>query len=101
MPRGDPEGPNGVRQPIFAWAWRHVLGEPDGSPAQLPLGEAPPKAGVCVVLFNPIYKMIFVKNTKVAGTSVLLSFGGLCPAGIDLKTAQVWLSRAPLPCRFS
>ena len=51
-------------------------------------GESPPKAGICTLLFNPMYKFIVVMNTKVAGTSLFLKFGGFCPSGINLETAK-------------
>jgi hypothetical protein len=77
------------RQALYDWSWNHTLGADDGSSGVLPIGVAPPKAGLCTVSFNPIYKFIFIKNTKVAGTSVFLSFGGFCRAGITLEEAKV------------
>lgn len=74
---------------VWNWAWEQTLGQSDGSVGVLPLGESPPKAALCTVLFNPVYKFILIKNTKVAGTSVFLKFGQLCPAGISLKQARV------------
>ena len=55
-------------------------------------GESPPKAGICTLLFNPTYKFIVVKNTKVAGTSLFLKFGGFCPPGITPEKAKVCCS---------
>lgn len=74
-PRAEPQS---IRADLLKWAYDQTLGRVDGSAAMLPLGDAPPKAGLCTVLFNPFYRIIFVKNTKVAGTSVFLHFGGKC-----------------------
>ena len=88
---------------VWNWAWEQTLGREDGRVAVLPLGVAPPKAALCTVLFNPVYKMIFIKNTKVAGTSVFVKFGQMCPEDITLEKAAVCHSYMPvqhllLPC---
>lgn len=54
-----------------------------------------PRAGLCTVMFDPIYKFIFIKNTKVAGTSVFLSLGKFCPENVTLASAMV---RPLTPC---
>jgi hypothetical protein len=82
-----------VTQPLHEWMWMQLLGTDDGALHALPAGSAPPKAGICTLLFNPIYKFILIKNTKVAGTSVFLNFGGFCPPGITLEQAKVLLQR--------
>jgi hypothetical protein len=85
-----PHEANGpVRTQLEDWVWRQVLGTDSGESQALPLGVAPPKAGLCTLLFNPIYKFVLIKNTKVAGTSVFLNFGGHCPDGITLEEAKV------------
>jgi hypothetical protein len=75
LPNGKPQG---VRGDIMQWAFEYTLGGVHAAGREMPLGEAPPKAGLCTVLFNPFYKFIFIKNTKVAGTSVFTHFGGDC-----------------------
>lgn len=85
----DLHDPERERQALYDWAYNHTLGNDDGNSGVLPLGVAPPKAGLCTVSFNPIYKFIFIKNTKVAGTSVFLNFGGFCGNNVPLETTQV------------
>jgi hypothetical protein len=90
--RMPPQIEQDIRENVLAWAWQQTLGRTDGSSGVLPIGALPPKAGLCTVLFNPIYKFIFIKNTKVAGTSVFLNFGGMCKTGTTLAIANVRLS---------
>lgn len=72
------------------WSWEYTVGRSDPSADAARIDIAlPPKAGMCTVLFNPFYKLIFIKNTKVAGTSVFLNFGGGCKETPTLADAQV------------
>jgi hypothetical protein len=82
--------PDGARGDILRWSWDFTLGREDPDTGDVLLEtDQPPKAGLCTVLFNPIYKFIFIKNTKVAGTSVFLNFGGECMEPPTLETAKV------------
>lgn len=78
-----------MRHGLSEWMWQHAIGTSDGELHPLPRGAVPPKAAICTILVNPVYKFILVKNTKVAGTSVFLSLGGFCKAGISLEEAKV------------
>lgn len=78
-----------IRKRWDDWLFQQFLGEEDGSWNPLPSESAPPKAGSCMVLINPVYKFILVKNTKVAGTSIFVKFGGFCPEGITYDDAKV------------
>lgn len=82
-----------MQNSLNEWLWQHALGTADGVLHPLPRGAVPPKAAICTLLFNPIYKFILIKNTKVAGTSVFVDFGGFCRPGITLEEAKV---RRPL-----
>ena len=84
-----------VRKDVMEWAYAQALGHEDGSNGALQLGAAPPKAGLCTVLFNPAYKFIFIKNTKVAGTSVFLNFGGSCDGSQTLARLHVRTLQGP------
>lgn len=42
------------------------------------VGEAPPQANQCIVWVNPYYRTIFLRGTKVGGTSVQKTLGGEC-----------------------
>eukprot|EP00892_Ulva_mutabilis_P004467 jgi/Ulvmu1/2392/UM131_0003.1 len=84
-PNTDPEGP--AHQHVRDWLWQSTLGGIDG---RLPpsRGEVAPRVDKCMVLINPIYKFIFIKNTKVAGSSVFESLGGMCPPEITFERAK-------------
>lgn len=84
-----PKDASQMHNSLNEWMWQHALGTSDGVLHPLPRGTVPPKAAICTLLFNPVYKFILIKNTKVAGTSVFLNFGGFCKAGITLEEAKV------------
>ena len=46
-----------------------------------PLGQLAPVSSPCRAFINPVYKYIFLRGTKVAGTSVANALGNLCPDG--------------------
>ena len=54
-----------------------------------PIGAAPPRAALCAVLFNPVYKVAFIKNTKVGGTSLASALGGHCKPEMTFEEVQV------------
>lgn len=77
-----------LRAKFDDWLWNQTLGTDAGDIRILPLGDSPPLSAPCTVLFSPLYKFIFIKNTKTAGTSLFLKFGGFCPEGISLESAR-------------
>lgn len=51
-------------------------------------GTNPPRAGTCRLMFNPMYKFIYIKAAKVGGTSFKNKFGGYCGGKQNLQDAQ-------------
>eukprot|EP00892_Ulva_mutabilis_P012447 jgi/Ulvmu1/9575/UM054_0005.1 len=82
------KGTDQMRNGLNEWIWQHAIGTSDGELHALPRGVVPPKAAICTLLFNPVYKLILIKNTKVAGTSVFLNLGGFCQPGITMEKAK-------------
>lgn len=80
-------GKPGNHGDLMVWLADKLLGQTEASAA--PLAELPPKADMCILLFNPVYKFIFIKNTKVAGTSVAKSLGRSCPPGLSVEEMRV------------
>ena len=73
----------------FSWVWDQIKGEEGGIVSRMPLGTVPPKAALCTMLFNPVYKVAFVRSTKVGGTSLMNAIGNNCKLGISWEELQV------------
>lgn len=89
----DPEPP--AHKHIYDWIWQRTLGDSSGEVVSQPRSTVAPRVDKCVLLFNPVYKLIFIKNTKVAGSSVYESLGSYCPPTITLEAARVSKTMAP------
>ena len=77
-------------QKVFDWVWAQTkLLKRNKLPAPEALGVLPPKAALCTVLFNPYYKVAFVKNTKVGGSSMVSGLGGHCNPDASLQDLAV------------
>ena len=70
---------------FLSWAWEQSV----GAAPQLRLGEAPPKAALCMVMFNPVYKVAYIKSSRTASTAVVEAMGGFCPEDARLDFAEV------------
>ena len=76
-------------QRTWNWAWEQLVGTADGRITQLRLSDAPPKATLCNVLFNPVHKIGFIKAPKTGSDAVLAAMGGLCSEDATLAEVQV------------
>ena len=66
------------------WVWQLAAG--NHSADLPPPGASPPKAGLCEVLFSPVYKTAVVKASHVGASSAVAALGGLCAH--DAKTLE-------------
>lgn len=59
-----------------------------GAGPRLPApGEPAPQSEGCKAFINPVYKYIFLRNTKVAGTSINDALGGTCGGDVPVTSA--------------
>lgn len=84
-----------MERAVHSWLLKHTLGATGaaGGAAPLPRSEPPPMARGCLIQIDPLYKTIFVRNQKVAGTSILLAMGNLC--GPSRRTVTGLTVRVP------
>ena len=64
------------------WIWDLAMGGRKGQITPPAAGLTAPKLDDCRVFFNPVYRYIYIKNTKTAGSSVLDAMGTICPDSI-------------------
>ena len=74
---------------FMPWMWAHKVGADGDTFPDLNPGKLAPIAGNCPFFFNPHYKFVFIKNTKVGGTSVWVHFGMFCEADELTLTSNV------------
>ena len=65
-----------------AWIWAVAMGDQNGVITPPAAGVTAPKLDDCRVFFNPVYRYIYIKNTKTAGSSVLDAMGPICPESV-------------------
>ena len=66
-----------------------ALGDGDGEIRQPVRGATAPKLTECKFFYNPIYRYIYIKNTKVAGSSVVEALAPFCPNNFTAEDAMV------------
>ena len=83
------KGEEQAHEELMAWSYNHTLGLEDGSSGVLPLGQAPPRARPCTVLFHPRYHLAFVDNAIGPSQSVIQALGGMCPSNVTVAATDV------------
>lgn len=70
------------------------MGDADGQVRLPPRGITAPKLDECKLFFNPVYRFIYIKNTKTAGSSVLAALNP-CPQQATLEEVNMRVQPPP------